>query len=65
ADEPTGNLDSARSHDIMALLSELNTTRGITIVLVTHEDDIAAYARRQVRFRDGHIELDTALGGAA
>ncbi|MFM7119050.1 MAG: ABC transporter ATP-binding protein, partial [Gammaproteobacteria bacterium] len=64
ADEPTGNLDSARSHDIMALLSELNTTRGITIVLVTHEDDIAAYARRQVRFRDGHIELDTALGGA-
>ena len=59
ADEPTGNLDSARSHEIMALLTQLNTSRGITIVLVTHEDDIAAYARRQVRFRDGRIVLDT------
>ncbi len=63
ADEPTGNLDSARSHEIMALLTELNVTRGITIVLVTHEDDIAAYARRQVRFRDGHIVVDTAKTG--
>lgn len=59
ADEPTGNLDSARSHEIMALLTELNTGRGITIALVTHEDDIAAYARRQVRFLDGRIVLDT------
>jgi putative ABC transport system ATP-binding protein len=58
ADEPTGNLDSARSHEIMKLLSDLNKTRGITIVLVTHEEDIAAYASRQIRFRDGHIASD-------
>lgn len=59
ADEPTGNLDTARSHEIMSLLVNLNKTRGITIVLVTHEDDIAAYASRQIRFRDGHIASDT------
>lgn len=59
ADEPTGNLDSARSHEIMKLLSELNKTRNITIVLVTHEEDIAAFAKRQIRFRDGKIASDT------
>jgi putative ABC transport system ATP-binding protein len=59
ADEPTGNLDSARSHEIMKLLEDLNRTRHITIVLVTHEDDIAGYARRQIRFRDGKIASDT------
>ena len=59
ADEPTGNLDSAMSHEIMALLRSLNDTRGLTIVLVTHEADIAAYAKRQVRFRDGQIHSDT------
>ncbi len=58
ADEPTGNLDSARSHEIMKLLDDLNRNRKITIVLVTHEEDIAAYARRQIRFRDGHIASD-------
>jgi putative ABC transport system ATP-binding protein len=58
ADEPTGNLDSARSHEIMGLLAELNRARGITIVLVTHEEDIAAYAPRQLRFRDGRIASD-------
>ena len=58
ADEPTGNLDSSRSHEIMKLLDELNRTRHITIVLVTHEEDIAAYARRQIRFRDGRIASD-------
>jgi putative ABC transport system ATP-binding protein len=58
ADEPTGNLDSARSHEIMSLLKTLNETRGITIVLVTHEEDIAAYAKRHIRFRDGRIESD-------
>jgi len=58
ADEPTGNLDTARSHEIMKLLDELNRTRHITIVLVTHEEDIAAYAGRQIRFRDGHIASD-------
>jgi putative ABC transport system ATP-binding protein len=59
ADEPTGNLDTARSHEIMKLLVDLNQTRHITVVLVTHEDDIAAYAKRQIRFRDGHIASDT------
>ena len=59
ADEPTGNLDSAMSHEIMKLLRTLNDERGITIVLVTHEADIAAYAKRQVRFRDGQIHSDT------
>jgi len=59
ADEPTGNLDSAMSHEIMSLLRSLNDEQGITIVLVTHENDIAAYAKRQVRFRDGRIHSDT------
>jgi putative ABC transport system ATP-binding protein len=58
ADEPTGNLDSARSHEIMALLTELNQQRGLTIIMVTHEADIAAYARRVVRFLDGQIQVD-------
>jgi putative ABC transport system ATP-binding protein len=59
ADEPTGNLDSTMSHEILSLLRRLNDERGITIVLVTHEEDIAAYAKRQVRFRDGRIHSDT------
>jgi len=58
ADEPTGNLDSATSEEIMALFSEL-TQEGITIVLVTHEPDIAEHASRQVRFLDGRIVQDT------
>jgi putative ABC transport system ATP-binding protein len=58
ADEPTGNLDSARGHEIMRLFRTLNEERGITIVLVTHEEDIAAYAKRHVRFHDGHISAD-------
>jgi putative ABC transport system ATP-binding protein len=58
ADEPTGNLDSAKSHEIMRLFRELNEARGITIVLVTHEEDIANYARRHIRFLDGHIASD-------
>ncbi|MBI4659309.1 MAG: ABC transporter ATP-binding protein [Verrucomicrobia bacterium] len=60
ADEPTGNLDSARSVEIMELLTRLNRDRGITIVMVTHEPDMAAYARRVVHFRDGVIASDEA-----
>ncbi len=59
ADEPTGNLDSARSHEIMQLLTRLNRERGLTVVLVTHEDDIAAYAGRRLDFRDGRIVRET------
>lgn len=58
ADEPTGNLDTATSAEIMKLLTALNEQRGITIAMVTHEPDIAAWTRRIVRFRDGHIESD-------
>jgi putative ABC transport system ATP-binding protein len=59
ADEPTGNLDSHTSLEIMTLFEALNS-EGITIVLVTHEDDIAQHARRQVRFYDGSIVNDHA-----
>lgn len=58
ADEPTGNLDSVTSEEIMALFGQLNQ-EGITIVLVTHETDIAEHAKRQVRFLDGKIVQDT------
>jgi putative ABC transport system ATP-binding protein len=58
ADEPTGNLDTARSREIMELLTVLNRDRGITIVMVTHEADMAAYAKRIVRFVDGRVESD-------
>jgi putative ABC transport system ATP-binding protein len=58
ADEPTGNLDTARSREIMELISRLNAERGITVVMVTHEADMAAYARRVVHFTDGLIASD-------
>ncbi len=58
ADEPTGNLDTQRGREIMDLLSGLNRDRGITVLMVTHEPDMAAYARRTVRFVDGLIESD-------
>src|SRR4030095_10297989 len=58
ADEPTGNLDTQRSAEIMDLLVALNVELGITILMVTHEPDMAAYARRLVHFVDGRIESD-------
>jgi putative ABC transport system ATP-binding protein len=58
ADEPTGNLDTRTSYEVLGLLQELNRTEGITIVLVTHEPDIAACASRVVTFRDGRIRSD-------
>lgn len=58
ADEPTGNLDSKTSDEIMKLFKKINEEDGITILLVTHEPDVAAYAKRIVHFRDGMITSD-------
>jgi putative ABC transport system ATP-binding protein len=67
ADEPTGNLDSKLSREIMELIVQLNQARGITIAMVTHDADMAAYARRTVRFHDGRVDADeiTAPAGHA
>jgi len=62
ADEPTGNLDTRTSQEIMDLFTQLNCEQGITVILVTHEPDIAAYAMRLVRFLDGHLAYDGAVG---
>ena len=59
ADEPTGNLDTARSHEIMELLTGLNRDDGITVIMVTHELDMAEYASRIVHFVDGKVQSDT------
>ena len=59
ADEPTGNLDSANSREIMKLLTGFNKDRGLTIIMVTHEPGVAAYAQRTVHFHDGLIDSDT------
>lgn len=64
ADEPTGNLDTARSHEIMELLRSFNRDLGITIVMVTHEQEIAEYAERVINFRDGRVAEDKQQGGA-
>ena len=59
ADEATGNLDSRTSYEIMALMQELNSQQGKTIVFVTHEPDIASFSSRTIQLRDGHIQKDT------
>jgi len=63
ADEPTGNLDTARGHEVMELLTSFNRELGITIVMVTHEEEIAAYAQRTLRFVDGQVAEQRANGG--
>jgi putative ABC transport system ATP-binding protein len=65
ADEPTGNLDTQRSREIMELIAALNRDRGLTVVMVTHEPDMAQYAKRIVRFLDGRVATDTATAEAA
>lgn len=65
ADEPTGNLDSVRSREIMDLLAGLNSDRGITIVMVTHDREMASYAKRIIRFLDGVIVNDGPNGETA
>ena len=64
ADEPTGNLDTRTSREIMELVTSLNRDQRITVVMVTHEDDIAAHARRVIRFVDGRVESDRVRGEA-
>ncbi|AFV97893.1 ABC transporter ATP-binding protein [Sulfuricurvum sp.] len=59
ADEPTGNLDTAKSIEIMELLRSFNRDKGITIIMVTHEIDMAAYSERTIHFRDGLIDRGT------
>jgi putative ABC transport system ATP-binding protein len=59
ADEPTGNLDSKTTHEIMELLRHLNTDRGISIIMVTHEKDVAVYAKRHIHVLDGLIAQDS------
>jgi putative ABC transport system ATP-binding protein len=65
ADEPTGNLDSARSRELMEVLAAFNSEHGITIVMVTHDADMAAYAKRIIRFLDGLIDSEEENGGIA
>ncbi len=65
ADEPTGNLDTHNSQEIMALLSAFNRDHGITVLMVTHEADMAAWARRVVRFVDGRVDSNQRNGEAA
>lgn len=63
ADEPTGNLDTKRSHEIMELLVSLNRDQGITILMVTHEPEMAEYAKRIVTFVDGNVAADKRQAG--
>ncbi|MHB1082210.1 MAG: ABC transporter ATP-binding protein [Prosthecobacter sp.] len=63
ADEPTGNLDSRTSEDILTMFQQLNRTEGITIILVTHDQTVAGHAQRTIRIRDGLIEGNEVTGG--
>jgi putative ABC transport system ATP-binding protein len=63
ADEPTGALDSRTSVEIMSIFQRLNREAGITMIVVTHEPDIASYANRNIHFRDGRIQKDVRIAG--
>jgi putative ABC transport system ATP-binding protein len=63
ADEPTGNLDTRTSVEVLGIFQRLNLERGITVLLITHEPDIAEYATRMIAFRDGHIVSDQTVKG--
>jgi len=63
ADEPTGNLDTQRGREVMGLLASLNREQGLTVVMVTHEADMAVYAQRVVHFLDGVVDRDHRKGG--
>ena len=65
ADEPTGNLDTRTSIEVMDIFQRLNIERGITVLLITHEMDIAEYGTRLVRFRDGRIQVDQKITQSA
>lgn len=62
ADEPTGNLDTTRSIEIMELLTSLNREQGITVIMITHESEMATFAKRVIHFRDGLVEVDKQNG---
>ncbi len=64
ADEPTGNLDTKTSQEIMEIFQKLNSESAITVILVTHEQDIAAYSRRVIKFLDGHVVSDEQQQGS-
>jgi putative ABC transport system ATP-binding protein len=63
ADEPTGNLDTRTGHEVMELLERLNRDKGVAVVLVTHDQEVAERARRRVHVRDGVVERDLLAGG--
>ncbi|WP_068920738.1 ABC transporter ATP-binding protein [Planobispora rosea] len=65
ADEPTGNLDTRNGAEVMAILDRLNAERGVGVVLVTHDSEVAARARRQIHVRDGLIEHDSGTAGSS
>ncbi|MFC7246832.1 ABC transporter ATP-binding protein [Catellatospora aurea] len=65
ADEPTGNLDQTTGQAVLELLEQLNTAEGVAVVLVTHDREVAARARRQITMRDGRVVSDTAAGASA
>ena len=59
ADEPTGNLDSKTTVEVLQMFEELNKTEGITVIIVTHDPNVASHARRVIRLRDGMVESDS------